>query len=100
MNTPRSNIKSVFDELFDAQEAANLKIRSKLMTRLILYMDEHELTQQQAAKRFDVGQPRISQLVNGQIGKFTIDALVNMCNAVGINVVINFDDAYAGTEEG
>ncbi len=100
MNAPRSNITSIFDELFDAQEAANLKIRSKLMTRLALYMDEHELTQQQAAERFDVGQPRVSQLVNGQIGKFTIDALVNMCHAVGINVAIDFDDAYAGTEEG
>jgi len=70
------------------------------MTRLVLYMDEHELTQQQAAERFDVGQPRVSQLVNGQIGKFTIDALVNMCYAVGIKVAIAFDDAYAGTEEG
>lgn len=99
MNTPRSDIKSVFDELFDAQEAANLKIRSKLMTRLVIYMDEHELTQQEAAERFNVGQPRVSHLVNGQIGTFTIDALVNMCHAVGINVAVDFDDAYASTEE-
>ena len=51
------------------------------------------MTQEQAAGRFDVGQPRVSYLMNGRISKFTIDALLNMCTAAGIEVQVSFPGA-------
>jgi predicted XRE-type DNA-binding protein len=40
-------------------------------------------TQKQAAKLFGVSQPRVSDLVRGNIDRFTIDALVNMLAGAG-----------------
>jgi len=87
---------NVFDELFNRDEATNLKIRAKLMDQLIEYVDEHGLTQGEAAEAFNAAQPRISYLVNGKISKFSIDALVNMCSAAGIDVDVSIDGARAG----
>ena len=95
MKTQRPNIKSALDELFEPHEASNLKMRSKLMFHLITYIKEYDLTQDEAAKRFGVGQPRVSHLMNGKVDKFTIDALINMCNSAGLNVELHVDGAYA-----
>lgn len=88
--------ESAFDVLDDQNQAANLKVRSKLMNRLDAYIREHDLTQEQAATLFDVPQSRISFLVNGKISKFTIDYLLNMCTRAGIKVNVTFDGATAG----
>ena len=37
----------------------------------------NKLTQQQAATFLDVGQPRVSDLFNGKIDRFTVDMLMN-----------------------
>jgi len=91
-----SSQRSAFDDLFNERDAANLKIRAKLMDRLIAYIEDNQLSQKEAASVFDVGQPRISYLVNGRISKFTIDSLVNMCSAAQISVDLQFDGSHAG----
>lgn len=88
---------SIFDDLGRSRsEATNLKIRAKLMDRLIDYVEDESLTQQEAAEHFEVSQSRVSDLVNGRISQFTIDALANMCSSVGIEVDVTIDGAYAG----
>ena len=88
---------SIFDDLGRSRgEAANLKIRAKFMDRLIAYVEDEALTQQEAAERFGVSQSRVSYLLNGRISQFTIDALANMCSNAGIDVDVSFDGAYAG----
>jgi len=47
------------------------------------------LTQIQAAKLFGVSQPRISDLVRGKIGLFSIDTLVDMLASGGVRVDIS-----------
>ena len=88
---------SIFDDrdLFGPDRGANLKVRARLMDRLNAYVEEEGLTQEQAAGRFDVGQPRVSYLTSGRISKFTIDALLNMCTAAGIEVQVSFPGAGA-----
>lgn len=83
---------SIFDDrdLFGLDRAANLKVRARLMDRLVSYVEEEGLTQEEAAERFGAGQPRVSHLMNGRISKFTIDALLNMCTAAGIEVEVSF----------
>ena len=90
---------SIFDDLGRSpSEATNLKIRAKFMDRLIDYVEDEGLTQEEAAERFGVSQSRVSYLLGGRISKFTIDALANMCSSVGIDVEVSFDGAYAGHE--
>ncbi|MGJ7549594.1 helix-turn-helix domain-containing protein [Pseudomonas alloputida] len=70
---------SVWDALVDSpEEAENLRLRSKLMRELTRAVRAWDLPQKDAAKRLRVTQPRLSELLNGKIDKFSLDALVNL----------------------
>lgn len=80
---------NVFEDLgFDKETAENLRIRSALMIEIEQFIRRRHLTQAQAAKLLGVSQPRVSDLVRGKIGLFTIDMLVNMLSRVGRKVVV------------
>ncbi len=80
---------NVWDALFDDKEKAeNLRIRSSLMIEITQYIKQNNLTQKQAAQKFDVSQPRLSNLVNGKIDMFTIDTLVNILTKTGAEIVL------------
>jgi predicted XRE-type DNA-binding protein len=74
---------------FPPAEAENLRIRAKLMMALTGYIEERKITQSRAARIMGVSQPRISDLVRGKIGLFTIDTLVNMVTAAGLKVDVD-----------
>ena len=81
---------NVFADLgFGPEEAANLKVRSRLMMQLEDYITEEGMTQVEAAAFFGTAQPRISDLVRGKIGRFSIDALVNMLATAGLSVEVS-----------
>ncbi|OBF91575.1 hypothetical protein A5791_00785 [Mycobacterium sp. 852002-51163_SCH5372311] len=76
---------SVFYDLADTQEqAANLTARGLLMVAIEQRIREEGWTQTEAAARLHVTQPRVSDLLNGKINKFSLDALVNMLAPVGL----------------
>jgi predicted XRE-type DNA-binding protein len=71
---------------FPPAEAENLRIRAQMMMALTGYIQDKKITQPRAARVMGVSQPRISDLVRGKIGRFTIDTLVNMLNAAGLRI--------------
>lgn len=78
---------SVWDAVEDTpEEAANMKMRSKLIMELGRYIERHSLTQAQAGRLFGVTQPRISDLIRGKISLFGLDVLVNMASKAGLHV--------------
>lgn len=78
---------NVFTDLgFPAQEAEHLRIRSLLIVHLRRLIEARGLNQSQAAKLFGVTQPRVSDLVQGKIGLFSIDALIDMLARAGVRV--------------
>jgi len=80
---------NVFADLgFDAEEAANLKLRSQLMIAADKALLEQKLTQQAAAKALGISQPRVSDLLRGKAEKFTIDSLVNILTKLGHEVTL------------
>ena len=74
---------------FPPAEAENLRIRAKLMMALTGYIKERKITQSRAAGIMGASQPRISDLLRGKIGLFTIDTLVNMVTAAGLKVDVD-----------
>jgi predicted XRE-type DNA-binding protein len=85
--TTAKRYESVWDAIEDSPgQAENLKIRAALMAELAAYIRQAGLTQAQAARRFGVTQPRISDLTRGKIDLFSIDALVNMLTAAGLHL--------------
>lgn len=74
---------------FDAEEAANLKVRADLMLKLRQYIQDSGLTQEQAAEFFSETQPRISNLMSGEISRFSVDKLINMLVRAGMDVQVS-----------
>ncbi|CAD5948014.1 Helix-turn-helix domain protein [Planktothrix tepida] len=78
---------NVFEDLgFAPEEALNLKIRADLMLTIKHFIQTKGWTQKQAAVFFGETQPRISDLMNGDIERFSIDKLVIMIAKAGMDI--------------
>lgn len=91
MSKPYKNIFEAIED--DPVVAENMRLRAKLMVKLRNYIKQQGMTQEEAARRMGVTQPRISDLVRGKIDRFTIDMLVNMLSHAGIHVELITDQA-------
>lgn len=89
MSSPKfvKSTGNVFKDVgFDEIEAKSLKFRSHLMTILMRYIEYKKLTQKEAAKRLNVTQPRISNLIHGKIDLFSIGMLLDMMERAGFSI--------------
>lgn len=85
---------SVWDAIEETPaEAENMKLRSALMIALKDHIARQGWTQKEAAARFGITQPRVSDLVRGRIDLFGLDTLVNMATAAGLQVELRVHDA-------
>ncbi len=83
---------NIFRDLgFSEPEAVNLMARSHLMIAIEGILKKKKYTQQQAAKVLGVAQPRVSDLYNGKIGRFTVDMLMKWLAILGKEVTIHID---------
>jgi predicted XRE-type DNA-binding protein len=88
--------ESVWDAIEDTPaEAENMKLRSTLMMNLKNFIVSNKLSQAEAAKLFNITQPRVSDLMRGKINLFAIDTLVNMAAAAGMSVEVSLRKAAA-----
>ena len=76
---------------FPPEEAENLLLRAQLMSRIRDVA--RGATQREAAKQLGVSQPRLNDLMRGKIGKFSLDALVNMLAHAGMRVELKVKKA-------
>lgn len=87
---------SVWDAIEKTEaEAANMKLRSRLMMAVRDHIAKADLSQAEAAKLLGVTQPRISDLMRGKIELFSLDTLVNMLGAAGHKVDVTIDGKKA-----
>lgn len=93
MRVTKGNENVFVDCGFPPAEAENLRVRSKLMMALTGYVQDRKISQSRAAKIMGVSQPRVSDLMRGKIGLFTIDALVNMVAAAGLTIAVDITPA-------
>ena len=70
-------------------------IRSKLMIEIGKYTEQERLTQAEAAKRFGVKQPRISDLVRGKVELFAVDGLIAILSRIGMKVDVRINRSKA-----
>jgi predicted XRE-type DNA-binding protein len=80
-----------FESVWDAIEpnkavAANLKARADVMIAIQETVKAWGVTQAAAAKRLEITQPRLNDLLRGQIDKFSLDALMNLAPMADITV--------------
>lgn len=84
----------VFDALAETPaEAANMKARADLMAALADRVKSWNLPQEAAAARLAITRPRLNDLLRGKLGKFSLDALVNLTAAAGLTLELTVTDA-------
>jgi predicted XRE-type DNA-binding protein len=70
----------------DAQIDESIRLKQQLMDEIAEWMKETSVTQAVAAEVLRVTRPRVSDVVNHKVEKFTIDALVSMLARIGKQV--------------
>lgn len=87
---------NIFKDLgFDEAEAENLRLRAEIIRFISALIDGNGWSQAEAAERFRVAQPRISEIKQGKIDLFTIDKLVNMLANVDKKIDIHIRNTAA-----
>ena len=78
---------NVWDAIKDTPEdAAAMSMRSDLLITLTEHVKAWKLTQAAAAKRLDITQPRLNDLLRGRINNFSIDALITLARKAGLSI--------------
>jgi predicted XRE-type DNA-binding protein len=78
----------------DSAEASDLQTRSDLMIAIRDIIASHKWSQAIAAEQMGLTQPRVSDLVNGRIEKFSIDKLMTCLYRIGFR----FKPAFANNQ--
>jgi len=80
---------NIFKDLgFTPEEASKLKIKAQLMCQISEWIKEKQLKQEEASNLLHVTRPRVSDIMRGKSGKFSIDALVDMLERAGKHVTV------------
>lgn len=74
---------------FAIAEAENLQIRTELMLALQHYIQQQEWTLEEAAKSLRQTLPRMQNLMNGEINRFSVEQLIQLLTIVGLHVQIS-----------
>jgi predicted XRE-type DNA-binding protein len=78
---------NVFRDLgFPPDEAEHLRIRSDLLIQLQKAISSQGLKQAEAARRLEVTQPRVSDVMRGRLDLFSVDSLIDMLARLGVRV--------------
>lgn len=90
----RQKFANVWDALEDSPAAAaNMTMRSDLLIALRQRISTWKITQAEAARRLQVTQPRLNDLLRGRIAKFSLDTLINLADRADIHVRLRIDKA-------
>jgi predicted XRE-type DNA-binding protein len=89
MRTPQT-FANVWDAIADSPEdAAMMTMRSNVMIAIKDAVRSWNTTQAQAARRLGVTQPRLNDLLQGRISKFSLDTLMTLAARAGLRVKID-----------
>jgi predicted XRE-type DNA-binding protein len=77
----------VFEDL-GLPDAAALRAKAELVSRICDIIAKRGLTQTQAARVLDVSQPKVSALMRGNLDGFSSDRLFRFLNALGSDIEI------------
>jgi predicted XRE-type DNA-binding protein len=91
--------ESVWDAIEDdPAERERLKMRSALLTALRRKIEGWKVTQGEAAKRLNITQPRLNDLLKGRFNKFSLGALFDLATRAGLKVKLSIDDTGKKTK--
>ncbi|MFM7886887.1 MAG: helix-turn-helix domain-containing protein [Pseudanabaena sp.] len=82
--------ESPFHVIEEPEVASKLVLKADLTIMIRDIIEDRGWTQKEAAERLAVTQPRVSDIVNGKIDKFTLDILFSMLDKLGFRTEFSF----------
>jgi len=80
---------NVFIDLgYPPEEAAILQMRADLMSDLRKFIKAKKLTQAKAAEILGISQSRVSDLIRGKWGRFSLEMLITLAMRAGMHVTL------------
>lgn len=74
-----NRFKSVWDAIsYTKEESASMKARSEIMMAVAGAVEGWNVPQRVAAQLLGITQPRVNDLLQGRIGRFSLDALFDL----------------------
>jgi predicted XRE-type DNA-binding protein len=77
--------RSVFEDLFPPDEAAELDIRAVLLNGLSHWLQYSNNTETTAAQVLGINQARLAEIKQGEISQFSLDMLVRLASRAGLH---------------
>ena len=77
----------------DEAEAETMRLRADLLIALRDRVVAWKLTQAEAAKRLGISQPRLNNMLRGQIESFSLDMLTKLACRAGLKVEMKLKKA-------
>ncbi|MEO1590580.1 MAG: XRE family transcriptional regulator [Cyanobacteria bacterium J06632_22] len=81
---PMVDVDTIADE-----SAESLRIRTEMMLCLQQYIDQQRWSLAEACQRLRQPSPRMQNLLNGEIGRFAIEDLIDLLSRVGLTVQLS-----------
>ena len=79
----------VFEDLgFSPEDAAVLRLKTKLHMEIMEVVEKKKLSPRELAKQLDVQQPQVSELMTGKISKMSVDKLTKYLYRLGRDVEV------------
>jgi predicted XRE-type DNA-binding protein len=66
--------------------------KAEVARKITNAIKKKQLTQKQAAEILNIGQPKVSALLNGNLRSFSLERMFRFLNALGTSVIVNFRD--------
>lgn len=82
--------ESPFHAVETPQEASKSVLKADLMIMIRDIIERNGWSQEKAAEKLGIHQPRVSDVVNGKIEKFTLDTLFSMLDQLGFHANFKF----------
>lgn len=85
----QTRITDIWDAIEPTAElAASMRVRSILLIQIQSEIGKRGLRQKDTAILLGISQPRVSDLLRGEIDRFSIDALVDIAHKLGLEIQI------------
>lgn len=79
-------------------ELESLRIRTELMLALRRYIRQRQWTLDEAARAFRQSSPRMQNLINGEISRFSVEDLIQLLTKVGLTVHMSVQSPSIASE--
>jgi predicted XRE-type DNA-binding protein len=92
--TKARTFANVWDALEDNSEAATtMTMRSNVMIAINEKVQSWNTTQAKAARKLGITQPRLNDLMQGKINKFSLDTLFTLATRAGLKIKVDVRSA-------